>query len=101
MKIVCEVCGKEGQLQHLSKNYYRIKHYLGSVDGKLRFEYHKQSFQYVQGILTKDNVDPIDPIDPKNIDQDKPDLSLISKNTWTGGDLNPRPPECKSGVHTN
>ncbi len=19
---------------------------------------------------------------------------------WTGGDLNPRPPECKSGVHT-
>ena len=20
---------------------------------------------------------------------------------WTGGDLNPRPPECKSGVHTN
>ena len=20
---------------------------------------------------------------------------------WTGGDLNPRPPECKSGVHTS
>ncbi len=19
---------------------------------------------------------------------------------WTGGDLNPRPPECKSGIHT-
>ncbi|MCJ7770379.1 hypothetical protein MUP37_02255, partial [Candidatus Bathyarchaeota archaeon] len=25
----------------LSKNYYRVKHYLGSVGGKLRFEYHK------------------------------------------------------------
>ena len=23
------------------------------------------------------------------------------KTQWTGGDLNPRPPECKSGVHTN
>ena len=31
--------------------------------------------------------------------------SLILQNNekleWTGGDLNPRPPECKSGVHTN
>gem|GEM_PF-4078801 len=23
-----------------------------------------------------------------------------NKVMWTGGDLNPRPPECKSGVHT-
>lgn len=31
--------------------------------------------------------------------------SLFSQNSdklmWTGGDLNPRPPECKSGVHTS
>ena len=101
MKIKCEVCGNQGQLQHLSKNYYRVKHYLGSVGGKLRFEYHKQSFQYVQGVLKQNNPSPIDPIDPKTIDPNKPNTSSISSSKWTGGDLNPRPPECKSGVHTN
>jgi hypothetical protein len=40
MKIVCVVCGKMGQLQHLSENYFRAKHYLGSVDGK----YNKVSY---------------------------------------------------------
>jgi predicted nucleic acid-binding protein len=31
------------------------------------------------------------------------DLLIAAKNNvkWTGGDLNPRPPECKSGVHTS
>ena len=28
-------------------------------------------------------------------------LQNSTKLKWTGGDLNPRPPECKSGVHTN
>jgi uncharacterized FlaG/YvyC family protein len=65
MKIKCETCGIEGQLQHLGKNYFRVKHYLGSSDGKLKFEYHKQSLQYVQGVLSKDNVGHIDQIDPK------------------------------------
>ena len=65
MKIKCEVCGVEGQLQHLSRNYYRIKHYTGFIDGKLKFEYHKQSYQYMQRILSSDNLSPIDPIDPK------------------------------------
>ena len=70
MKIKCEVCGIEGQLQHLSKNYFRAKHYLGSVDGRLKFEYHKQSLAYVRNMLgisreTK-TVDPIDQnVDPK------------------------------------
>ena len=69
MKIKCEVCGNLGFLQHLSKNYYRVKHYLGSVDGKLKFEYHKQSLAYVQIILGAPNqVRKIDPIDPKAID---------------------------------
>jgi hypothetical protein len=44
-----------GQLQHISKNYFRVKHYLGSVDGKLKFEYHKQSFEYIQRILNETN----------------------------------------------
>lgn len=24
----------------------------------------------------------------------------FKESRWTGGDLNPRPPECKSGIHT-
>jgi parallel beta-helix repeat protein len=31
----------------------------------------------------------------------EPNASLNPELEWTGGDLNPRPPECKSGVHTN
>ncbi len=37
----------------------------------------------------------------------KPKIRLLSQGSsakkveWTGGDLNPRPPECKSGVHTS
>ena len=30
----------------------------------------------------------------------KTDVGSIPKWEWTEGDLNPRPPECKSGVHT-
>ena len=67
MKIRCEVCGIDGQLQHLSRNYYRIKHYLGSVDGKARFEYHKQSLEYVQSNLSQ-KIEGIDPIGQENID---------------------------------
>ena len=26
--------------------------------------------------------------------------ALMAMLKWTGGDLNPRPPECKSGIHT-
>jgi hypothetical protein len=77
MKIICEVCKNLGQLQHLSKNYYRVKHYLGSIDGKLKFEYHKQSFQYVQGILSENNISPIDLIDQKHIDLKIKDLSSV------------------------
>ena len=103
MKIVCEVCGNKGYLQHIGKNYYRIRHYAGldSVSKKPRFEYHRQSLSYVQSLLRQNNPSPIDLIDPKTIDPIKPNTSSISSSKWTGGDLNPRPPECKSGVHTN
>ena len=67
MKIVCEVCRVEGYLQHISQNYYRVRHYVGSVDGKPKFEYHKQSLEYVQRFLNQ-KPSLIDPIDPKTID---------------------------------
>jgi len=90
----------EDYVQHIGPNYYRVRHYVGSVDGKPKFEYHKQSLEYVQKFL-KQKPSTIDPIDLKIIDPRKVDSSFISDSMWTGGDLNPRPPECKSGVHTN
>ena len=81
MKIKCEVCGNQEQLQHLSRNYFRVKHYLGSVDGKLKFEYHKQSLAYVKSISgTSRNPSPIDPIDQKSIDPKILKLSLNNQN---------------------
>ena len=82
MKIVCEVCRNLGQLQHLSKNYYRVKHYLGSVDGKLKFEYHKQSPKYISEILAKRQ--DIDPIDLNNIDLKLNNSSSFTENTRAG-----------------
>ena len=90
MKIVCEVCGNKGYLQHIGKNYYRIRHYAGldSVSKKPRFEYHKQSLSYVQSLLRQNNPSPIDPIDQKTID---PNLlnpsSLNEKNTRAGSSV--------------
>jgi hypothetical protein len=37
----------------------------------------------------------------KTMQVKRPDLNHILEYEWTGGDLNPRPPECKSGVHTS
>jgi hypothetical protein len=69
-----------GQLQHLSENYYRVKHYLGSVDGKLKFEYHKQSPQYVQSLVSKPSPIKIDLIDPKTIDPNLFKYSSLNEN---------------------
>ena len=73
-----------GQLQHLSENYFRVKHYLGSVDGKLKFQYHKQSPQYVQSLVSKPSPTQIDPIDPKTIDPNLRDNSSFSGNMAGG-----------------
>ena len=85
MKVKCEVCGNQGQLQHLSENYYRVKHYLGSVNGRLRFEYHKQSLEYIKRVLdTQEEHKDIDPIDQKNIDPNIQESKLFSR-TMAGG----------------
>ena len=80
MKIVCEICGNLRQLQHLSENYYRVKHYLGSVNGKLRFEYHKQSLEYIKGLLdTSREHKDIDQIDQNTIDPNLNNNCLLSQ----------------------
>ena len=90
------VCGVEGQLQHLSKNYYRVKHYLGRdpVTRKLRFNYHRQSPEYVQSLLSHTRM--IDPIDQKNIDLNKPNSSSFECEGWDSNPRRPSPEDLKS-----
>jgi hypothetical protein len=33
MRIICQVCGVEGYLQHITENYYRVRHYV-KLDSK-------------------------------------------------------------------
>jgi hypothetical protein len=89
MKVRCEVCGNLGQLQHLSENYYRVKHYLGSVDGRLKFEYHKQSLEYMRNILDTTQGKYIDPIDQKTIDLKLKDSNSFFVNVAGGVGFEP------------
>jgi hypothetical protein len=61
LKIVCQVCGVEGYLQHIGKNYYRVRHYVEFRKGKPYFQYHKQDSKYVHSQRENNQVDPIDP----------------------------------------
>ena len=71
MNIVCEVCGRIGYLQRLTKNYSRVRHYAGldSITEKPMFEYHRQSLEYINSILASKQTDQsIDLIGQNNID---------------------------------
>lgn len=69
-------------------NSSRIQHYQGFKDGKRVYLYHK-----VGAMEVNDGS--------KNMEVNTACNCSVSRLEWTGGDLNPRPPECKSGVHTN
>jgi hypothetical protein len=86
MKIRCPICGIDGLFQQRG-NSYRVQHYQGFENGKRIYLYHKVSGVEVNG--------------SKIMEVNKKASSFFSRNKWTGGDLNPRPPECKSGVHTS
>ena len=66
VKIVCQLCRIEGYLQHIGKNYYRIRHYVGFNNGKPVFKYHRQDPQYVLRLLGQKGS--IDQGDQGNID---------------------------------
>ena len=69
-----------------------IQHYTGFIEGKRTYRYHKISYETFE--LLQVNAS-------KNMQVNIPKTGPESNFEWTGGDLNPRPPECKSGVHTN
>ena len=51
MRIVCQVCGVSGYLQHIGRNYFRVRHYLGYKNGKPVFKYHRQEPSYIRKLL--------------------------------------------------
>ena len=63
VKIVCQLCRIEGYLQHIGKNYYRIRHYVGFKNGKPVFKYHRQDPEYVLNLLRQKRS-----IDLNNVD---------------------------------
>ena len=65
LKIECQICGVQGYLQHIGKNYYRVKHYIGYMNGKPVFKYHRQDPSYVHSLLGQE----IDQFDQSKLDQ--------------------------------
>ena len=53
----CEFCGIPGMLQVLSERYARVRHYKCLKNGKPVFEYHRNSIEYVNGILANIKYD--------------------------------------------
>jgi hypothetical protein len=91
MKVKCPVCGVEGFMEQRG-NSYRIKHYLAYNGNQREYSIHRLSQDCINALGINGN---------QNMGIKRPDLNPILEYEWTGGDLNPRPPECKSGVHTS
>jgi hypothetical protein len=91
VKIECPTCGIAGFLQVRGTNVM-VQHYQGFRDNKRMYTYHKIPYELFQSLQVNAS---------KTMQVNILNTSLKSGIEWTGGDLNPRPPECKSGVHTN
>jgi len=81
VKIVCQICGIVGYLQHIGKNYYRVRHYVGYENGKPLFKYHRQDPEYVLKSLGHEGVDQID---PDTIDQNLKVKEFFNENKRAG-----------------
>ena len=54
VKLDCEVSGKSASIQVFynksgEAKYARARHYIGRLNGKLKFEYHQQTLDYIIG----------------------------------------------------
>jgi hypothetical protein len=90
-KLECPICNTVGFLEQRGKSY-RIKHYLGFEEGKRKYKLHKVTKEQLESLGINGNQN-------MGINILKTSSNLSCK--WTGGDLNPRPLECKSSVHTS
>ena len=79
LRVVCQVCGVQGYLQHIGKNYYRVRHYDRYSNGKPVFKYHRQDPEYIYKLLEqKDNVDQTG---QNVVDQNLKDKGSFNKKT--------------------
>ena len=53
VKIPCQICNIKGTLQKVGNNYYRIRHYEGTINKKLKFHYHQIDKEYALTHLEK------------------------------------------------
>ena len=90
MRIECPVCHTEGFLQQRGSSY-RVQHYEGFKDGKRAYAYHR---------IDKNALSILEVNGSKRVEVNRLKNNSFNENEWTGRDLNPRPPECKSGIHT-
>ena len=65
-RIACQACGIVGYSQHIGKNCYRARHYVGFENDKPVFNYHRQDLEYVLRSLEHEGIDEID---QDNVDQ--------------------------------
>ncbi len=97
MKIKCQVCGVEGYLQHIGKNYYRVRHYTGYRNGKPKFKYHRQDPEYVHSTPGQiESFDHVDPLDRSSVDQNLKASAFSNGNIrWAGSlvRIGHRPPK--------
>ena len=108
MQVQCIKCKKKGTL---SKNQYRrgdrkyeyycIQHVIA---GKRTWCYIGKTLpdEYKMRLIQKESLSTT--YTQPTTTQEKPNSNVFHENhaklKWTGWDLNPRPPECKSGIHT-
>ena len=89
-KVECPTCGMEGFLEQRGSSL-RIKHYAGFENGTRKYVLHKVA----KAELAKLGINGNQSLGIKT-----EELNSFPRTKWTGGELNPRPLECKSSVHT-
>ena len=80
MKVRCPICGIKGFLQKRG-NSYRIQHYVGYINGKRKYTYHKIPSELAIKLL---DINGSKSMEVK---------TTVNRHCWCGGwDLNPRTP---------
>ena len=85
LKIVCQVCKVRDYVQHIGKNYYRVRHYTGLKNGKPQFKYHRQDPDYARRMC--EGTTNIDLTGRTRVDQNLKALSFSNGNTSGTGSL--------------
>jgi len=88
LRIICQVCGVQGYLQHIGKNYFRVRHYVGYKESKPKFKYHKQNPEYVRNLSGERSIGQVGQYDRSTgVDQNLKAYGFFNENTGWAGSL--------------